>query len=78
MRYLRPRNLLLLGVILIVSGFLYDLFFAGLPYQDVSPEKELAWKQNKEIAATVMKAGFLTAVAGTGLKIFNYFKKKQG
>jgi hypothetical protein len=30
--------LLIIGVVLIISGFAYDSFFTGIPYQDPTPE----------------------------------------
>ena len=40
----------MLGIGLIIGGFLFDLFFAGIPYQDPTQEMTHRFYFNKSVA----------------------------
>lgn len=64
MRQAAPVFLIASGAALIVSGFAWDLAFAGLPYQDPTPEMQERWLFHKGVADRIMAAG--AAVLGIG------------
>jgi uncharacterized membrane protein YidH (DUF202 family) len=63
-RKLRPKVLLLLGSLLIVAGFLYDLAFAGIPYQDPTPSLQANWELQQNVAAFIIITGVIVFIAG--------------
>lgn len=63
-RLMKIMGLPLLGMLLVVSGLAYDLRFAGLPYQDPTPDMEARWKFHKSVAGVFYEAGGVTLLAG--------------
>ena len=64
MRLMTSFSWIAAGTILVVSGFAYDLLFAGIPYQDPSPEIQERWIFHKGVADSIMAAGAI--VLGIG------------
>jgi len=64
MRAFRPIVVILLGTALILSGLLYNLRFAGLPFQDPTPAMQTEWLFHKRIAARIEMAGAAILCAG--------------
>jgi len=62
---------ILFGVFLVFLGFAYDLNFAGLPFQDPTPEMQANWDFHKNVAENIIFAGIMFFVAGCLLKIIN-------
>lgn len=62
----RPRALhvTLAGLVLVVAGFLYDLAFAGLPYQDPTAEMQAGWLWHKAVADRIILGGIAVFVIG--------------
>jgi hypothetical protein len=48
-----PLVLIVLGLFLLVSGFLYDVMFAGIPYQDPTPEMSAHYAHHARIASVI-------------------------
>ncbi len=46
-----------LSLALVLAGFLYDVYFAGIPYQDPTPELQSRWAFHKGVSKTMMLAG---------------------
>jgi hypothetical protein len=46
------------GLLLFVAGFIYDVIFAGIPYQDPTPEMSKQYALHSGIASTICKIGF--------------------
>lgn len=63
-RGLRPLPLLALGIAAVGAGLLYDLTFAGLPFQDPSPELHRSWTFHHELAGWIIGAGLAVLSAG--------------
>jgi len=59
-----PRVVVSTGVLLLVAGFIYDVIFAGIPYQDPTPELAAAYARHAGIAAMIRWVGLGVAVAG--------------
>ena len=52
------------GVAGMLLGFVYDILFAGLPYQDPTPEVQAEWAFHKDVADTIELGGvFLFGLA---------------
>lgn len=46
-----------LGLAIIAAGFLYDVEFAGIPYQDPTPELTAKYNFHSSVASWIMRAG---------------------
>ncbi len=69
MRRLRPTWISLLGAGLLVTGFVYEIIFTGVPDQDPTPEMIARWAFHAQVANILYGAGLLTALAGTALTL---------
>jgi hypothetical protein len=65
MQRLRPIPLITVGILIFLGGFLYDVLFAGIPYQDPTPELSAAYRYHARIASVLCWAGL--SVFGLGL-----------
>jgi hypothetical protein len=68
----------LLGFLLIVAGFAYDSMFAGIPYQDPTPELVARYAHHAEIAAWIGRSGLALLIAGIGLAILRLGLRRLG
>jgi hypothetical protein len=59
-----PLFLLGLGLIVVGAGFFYDVSFAGIPYQDPTPEMSARYAHHSRIAATICSVGGVTFLLG--------------
>jgi hypothetical protein len=57
--------LISIGILLLIGGFIYDVMFAGIPYQDPTPILLANYDRHSGIAASIMQAG--TALLSLGL-----------
>ncbi len=58
-----------LGFVLIGTGYAYDAMFAGVPFQDPTPELAARYAHHAEIAAWIGRAGLAVLVSGLGLAL---------
>lgn len=65
MRRLGPVVLLAAGAALVLGGFLWDVMFAGIPYQDPPPELAADYDRNAGIASALCWVG--TGVLASGV-----------
>ena len=71
MRWLKGvRGAIGAGSLLILCGFGWDLFFAGIPYQDPTPQMQASWQMHNTSAEWTMAAGPLLILAGMGIAAF--------
>ena len=56
-RALKTLFLPLLGLLILIAGFLYFVTFAGLPYPDPTPELQAEWKYHENISWIILKIG---------------------
>ena len=52
-----PYGLLLMGITIIFVGFVYDVLFAGIPFQDPTPAMLANYNFHATIAATIRWVG---------------------
>jgi hypothetical protein len=64
MKKLWPLGLIVLGVIVIFLGFVYDVLFAGIPYQDPTPAMEASYNFHAQIASNIRWVGASISVLG--------------
>jgi len=64
-----------LGVVTIVGGFMYDILFAGIPYQDPPPDLQARYEADQDTAASIMTLGFYITIPGCLLLVASLFFK---
>ncbi len=57
MRRSLPTLLMTLGVLLVGCGFLYDVLYAGIPYQDPTPEMTARYNHHARVASLIYRTG---------------------
>ena len=60
--------LMVVGVVLFVGGWVYDILFAGIPYQDATSEQQASWDLHKTIASYIR----FGAIGAWGLSILAF------
>jgi len=68
-RFLNPSRLAIVGISLLLLGFVYDIFFAGLPYQDPSQELYASWKFHGTVATWIRFSGFFVILLSIAIFI---------
>jgi hypothetical protein len=69
-RLIRPSMLVALGAVLLAAGFVYDLLFAGIPYQDPTPEMAARYDRHGAIATVIYWCGAVAFLGGIIAAIF--------
>ncbi len=77
MRKLRPIRLIVIGLLLLVGGIVYDVLFAGIPYQDVPQELLNRYALHRKISSILCLAGFSTFLAGAIWSAFCLLHRKR-
>jgi hypothetical protein len=64
---------------LIFAGFAYDLSFAGLPYQDPTPQMQERWLFHKRVAEMITSCPALSfsALALHGVRPLDHSQKRR-
>ena len=52
------------GVLIVMSGFVYDVMFAGIPYQDPTPELQARYDFHSAVAGSLYTTGGLVFLLG--------------
>jgi len=58
------RLLIVSSIVIFVGGFIYDIFFAGIPYQDPTPEMSARFLFHSGIATIIYTIGFSGLIIG--------------
>ncbi len=72
--------LILSGFVLIIAGFVYDVIFAGIPYQDPTPELLARYNFHSSIAGYLELGGLGMIILGVVLfllKILGFFNSDK-
>jgi hypothetical protein len=77
LKMLRPRTIIVAGLLLVVCGFFYDLFFAGIPYPDPQPAQQARWIFHKTASDRIMIAGLVATISGIVLACARWLAGKQ-
>ena len=59
-----PLGVILVGIVLVIAGFIYDVLFAGIPYPDPTPELAARYAYHASIAAAIRWCGGAIFLAG--------------
>ena len=63
-RALKILALPIIGLLILIAGFLYFVTFAGLPYPDPTPELQAQWKYHENISWIILKIGGFVLLVG--------------
>lgn len=63
-KWLLPTIMAACGAAAMLAGFVYDLAFAGIPYQDPPPELAAGYAFHSQVASTIRWGGLLMTAAG--------------
>lgn len=75
MRISFPWTSVIFGIIVIVGAFVYDVIFAGIPYQDPTPEMTASYNLHSQIAAVGYAIGLFFLLGTTAICIGRSVKK---
>jgi len=56
--------LIIVGILVILIGFVYDVLFAGIPYQDPTPALQASYDFHSRIASIIRWSGFGIFILG--------------
>jgi hypothetical protein len=63
-RALKILALPMVGLLILIAGFLYFVTLAGLPYPDPSPELQAEWQYHENISWIILKIGGFVLFVG--------------
>ena len=63
-RIFKITGLAVLGLLIVLAGFAYDVLFAGIPYQDPTPELQARYDFHSSIAGLIYKTGGIVLLVG--------------
>lgn len=72
-----PFILLFVGVLVWFSGLIYDVAFAGIPYQDPTPELAEDFAFHSQIATAICWSGFGVFIFGLVAVALRLILKKE-
>lgn len=64
-----------MGIAIVLSGFVYDMLFAGIPYQDPTPELQARYDFHSAVAGWFYKTGGILFLLGL-IAVPIIFRKK--
>lgn len=64
LRWAVPAVPMTLGLAVVFAGFVYDVLFAGIPYQDPTPELQARYRHHAGVASAVRLTGSAILAAG--------------
>ena len=64
MRRFWPFGLIILGIAVIFVGFVYDVLFAGIPYQDPTPAMTASYNFHAGVASIIRWSGVSVCLLG--------------
>lgn len=70
------KYLIWIGIVVIAVGFFYEIFFAGIPYQDAPDYLVAEYNRHSIIAKRIMITGLLMTILGLVVRITNRFNRK--
>jgi hypothetical protein len=63
-RIIKVTGFPVLGLLIVLAGFVYDVIFAGIPYQDPTPELQAQYDFHSSIAGLIYKTGGTVLLVG--------------
>jgi hypothetical protein len=65
------------GLLLLAGGFVYDVVYAGIPYQDPTPEMSARYAFHARIASIFYLSGAGFCVVGSAAGIIRMFIRRR-
>ena len=59
-----------------IGGFIYDVMFAGIPYQDPTPEMSANYDRHAHIASTIRWCGVVGVLLGAAGGIVRWIVRR--
>ena len=69
--------MIVFGIIIIFIGFVYDVLFAGIPYQDPTPALAVSFAFHSQIASIIRWGGASIVITGGVTIIFLRLTKQD-
>ena len=66
-RLLKITGVAIFGALIVVAGLVYDIMYAGIPFQDPTPAMQAEWRSNKVVADLLMAFGGLVFLLGVAM-----------
>jgi hypothetical protein len=63
-RTIKIVGLPVIGLLIVMTGFVYDVLFAGIPYQDPTPELQAHYDFHSSVAGLMYKTGGIALLLG--------------
>ena len=63
-RALKILALPIIGLLILIAGFLYFVTFSVLPYPDPTPELQAQWQYHENISGIILKIGGFVLFVG--------------
>jgi hypothetical protein len=76
MRRFWPLLLIVGGVLIVLGGFIYDVMFAGIPYQDPTPEMSASYVHHASIASMIRWCGVAVLIFVVVAGVIRRVKRK--
>ena len=77
MKRLLPFLLIISGMIVFFAGFVYDVLYAGIPYQDPTPALAASYKFNSQIASIIRWSGLGICLIGGAITTIQRLMRKS-
>jgi hypothetical protein len=68
--------LIALGIIIVFAGFMYDVLFAGIPYQDPTPALAASYNFHSQIASIIRWSGIGICIIGGMAMVIRWLTMK--
>lgn len=78
MHKIKARYIILLGIMLLVAGFIFEAISNGLPYPDPTPEMTAQWHSNEMVASYFYLGGLVILAAGVAVFILRKVFRAPG
>jgi hypothetical protein len=65
------------GLLLLAGGFVYDVIYAGIPYQDPTPEMSARYAFHARVASIIYLTGTGVFVVGSVAGIIRMFIRRR-
>jgi hypothetical protein len=76
MKRISPFRLIALGIIIVFAGFMYDVLFAGIPYQDPTPALTANYNFYSQIASMIRWSGIGICIIGGILMVIRWLTRQ--
>jgi hypothetical protein len=63
------------GVGIICAGFVYDIMFAGIPFQDAPQQLQNQYDFHSNVASAVELVGVIVAAAAIPVAVFGFIRR---